>query len=905
MSTVHRARARRPGRALLALGLATVLTTGGLTALAHADTPRTNGQAPAAAPEAAGYQMDRLDRGLISVGTGEGNLVSWRLLATDPDDVAFDLYRDGTRVNAEPITGVTNFLDEGATPGASYTLATVSGEGGAAAEPREVTEALAMPQATLDIPLSPPAGGSGYDYSANDASVGDLNGDGQLDIVLKWDPSNSKDNSQSGVTGNVYLDGLTLDGHRLWRIDLGRNIRAGQHYTQFQVFDYDGDGSAEVAVKTADGTVDGQGNVIGDAGADHRNGEGYVLSGPEYLTVFDGATGAALDTVDYVPARGNVSDWGDDYGNRVDRFLAATAYLDGSHPSLIMCRGYYTRSVIAAWDFDGSSLRQRWVFDSDQAGSRYAGQGSHSISVGDVDGDNRDEIVYGAMAVDDDGSPLWSTGTGHGDAQHLGDFDPDRPGLEYFKVSESSDQPGSLYLDPENGTVLWQTAAGSDNGRGVAEDIWADNPGAEFWSARDDALRNVRGEAVGRKPSSINFVVWWDGDATRELLDDTHIDKYGPDGDTRLLTATGVASNNGTKAVPVLSADILGDWREEVVWRTTDSSALRVYATDIGTDIAVPALLQDRMYRTGVAWQNTAYNQPPHPSFALSESGRRSFAGSPGTSFDIPPSALRGVPAGAPLAERAASRDGAAAAATATAYPTGAADALAVNWPQATGEIVVDETIEVTGDFDGGNVRYVPGSGLGDGGQGEDQDPVFEVREGGRLSNVIIGSPGADGVHCQGSCTLENVWWEDIGEDAATFRGGPDSQFLVTGGAARNGEDKVFQHNGGGTLTVRDFAAENFTTFYRSCGNCSTQYQRNAVLDGIEITVPANRVAGINENYGDTATLRNITIVGDGDRRVTPCQRYIGNDRGDEPVQSGSGPDGTYCRYTESDLTYR
>nr|WP_277751103.1 pectate lyase [Streptomyces hoynatensis] len=271
------------------------------------------------------------------------------------------------------------------------------------------------------------------------------------------------------------------------------------------------------------------------------------------------------------------------------------------------------------------------------------------------------------------------------------------------------------------------------------------------------------------------------------------------------------------------------------------------------------------------------------------------------------PSALRGVPAGAPLAERAAAR-----AATATegaapaAYRTGESTApLAADWPEATDEVVVDETITVDGDFDGGNVRYVPGSGLGDGGQGEDQDPVFEVEEGGTLSNVLIGSPGADGVHCEGSCTLENVWWEDIGEDAATFRGDADSQFLVTGGAARNGEDKVFQHNGGGTLTVRNFAAEDFTTFYRSCGNCSTQYQRDAVLDGVELTVPASRVAGINENYGDTATLRNITLVGDEDREVTPCQRYIGNDEGDEPEESGSGPDGSHCRYAESDISYR
>lgn len=855
MPSPHRARSPRRRRALLAAALCGALATGGTAALATADEAAPADAAAEAAPAA-----DGLGRGLVSVGGDRGNLVSWRSLAADPADLAFHLYRDGTRITEEPLTGVTSHLDEGAPADAEYALATVTD----GVETLAAEEALAMPRAFTDIPLDVPSG----EHTPNDASVGDLNGDGEFEIVVKWDPNNAKDNSQSGVTGNVYLDAYTLTGDQLWRIDLGRNIRAGAHYTQFQVYDYDGDGSAEVAVKTADGTVDGAGTVIGDAGADHRNDSGYVLSGPEFLTVFDGATGAAVDTVDYVPPRGNVADWGDDYGNRVDRFLAGTAHLggDGANPSLIMARGYYTRSTIAAWDFDGQSLSQRWFFDSDESGGQYAGQGSHSLSVGDVDLDGRDEIVYGAMAVDDDGDPLWSTGTGHGDAQHLGDFDPSSEGLEYFKVSESTSQPSSLLIDPANGEVRWETPGGSDNGRGVAGDIWAENPGAEFWSNADGSLRNLAGDAIGRKPSSANFLVWWDGDATRELLDDTHIDKYGPDGDERLLTAEGVASNNGTKATPALSADILGDWREEVVWRTSDNSALRIHSTDIPTDLAFPSLMEDRQYRTGVAWQNTAYNQPPHPSFAL---------------------------------------DTAAATGTATTAAATGSGPLAVEWPEATDEVEVNETIEVDGAFDGGNVRYVPGPGLGDGGQGEDQLPVFEVAEGGSLNDVIIGSPGADGVHCAGDCALNRVWWEDIGEDAATFRGGDGARFTVTGGAARGADDKVFQHNGGGELTVTDFAAEDFTTLYRSCGNCSSQYQRSVVLEGVEVTAPADRLVGINENYGDSATLRAITVVGDDDRELVPCQRYIGNDSGDEPEETGEGPDGTYCRYTEADISYQ
>jgi rhamnogalacturonan endolyase len=420
------------------------------------------------------------------------------------------------------------------------------------------------------------------------------------------------------VTGNVFIDAYRLDGTRLWRIDLGRNIRAGAHYTQFQVYDYDGDGRAEVAMKTADGTRDGRGTVIGNASADHRNSSGYILSGPEFLTMFNGQTGAAMSTVTYDPPRGTVSSWGDSYGNRVDRFLAGTAYLDGERPSLIMARGYYTRAVIAAWDFRDGVLTKRWTFDSNSSGNGgYAGQGNHALSVGDVDQDGRDEIVYGAAAIDDNGRGLWTTGLGHGDAAHLGDFDPSRPGLEYFKVSEDSSKPGSWFADARTGTRRWTTASGGDNGRGVADDIYAGSPGAEAWSAMDGSLRNPAGQNVGRKPSSMNFLLWWDGDPTRELLDGTHVDKYGTGGDTRLLTGSGVASNNGTKSTPALSADLFGDWREEVVWRKSDNTALRIYSTPHQTDRRIPTLMHDTMYRVAIAWQNTAYNQPPHPSFHI------------------------------------------------------------------------------------------------------------------------------------------------------------------------------------------------------------------------------------------------------------------------------------------------
>lgn len=605
---------RRRSAALSALTAAAALIAAGLTAL----TTTTPAEAATA------RQVEALDRGVVSVHTDAGNLVSWRWLGTDPDDVSFNVYRAGTKVNSTPVTGSTNYFHSGAPAQADYTVrAIVNG-----VEQADSVHAIQFRAGYKDVPITPPAGGTtpdgvSYTYEANDASVGDLDGDGRLDFVLKWQPTNAKDNSQSGYTGDTILDGVRLDGTRLWRIDLGKNIRSGAHYTQFQVYDYDGDGKAEVAMKTADGTVDGTGAVIGSASADYRNSSGYILSGPEYLTMFNGQTGKAMGTVDYVPARGTVSSWGDSYGNRVDRFLAGTAYLDGARPSLIMARGYYTRTVIAAWDWRGGAFTRRWTFDtnsSTNSGKGYDGQGNHQLAVADVDGDGKDEIVYGSMAVDDNGDGLWTTKNGHGDALHVGDLDPSRPGLEEFKVDEDSSKPSSWMADARTGEILWSTDPNGDNGRGVSGDIWAGSAGAESWSSHADGVRNPQGTIVAtRKPSSTNFLTWWDGDPVRELLDDTHIDKYGTSADTRLLTGADVHSNNSTKATPSLSGDILGDWREEVVWPTTDNTALRIYSTPYETTTKITTLLHDPQYRTALAWQNTAYNQPPHPSFFIGD----------------------------------------------------------------------------------------------------------------------------------------------------------------------------------------------------------------------------------------------------------------------------------------------
>ena len=392
----------------------------------------------ASASFAARY-MERLDRGVVAVRVNASSVyVGWRMFGTDPAGISFNVYRSGVKVNATPITTSTNYTDSTTATGI-YTVRPIIG----GVEQADSDSATLWAQNYLTIPLSPPPtetmpDGTTCTYSASDCSVGDVDGDGKYEIIMKWDPSNAKDNSQSGYTGDVFLDAYKLNGTRLWRIDLGRNIRAGAHYTQFMVFDLDSDGKAEVVCKTAPGTMDSSGSYLSMGPAatdndstDYRSTAGYVLTGPEYLTVFNGQTGREMATVNYNPPRGTVSAWGDTYGNRVDRFLACIAYLDGVHPSVVMCRGYYTRTVLVAYDWNGTALTQRWIFDSNTAGNTaYAGQGNHNLSVGDVDGDGRDEIIYGACAIDDNGKGLYTTGLGHGDASHLGKMNPDIAGLQ-------------------------------------------------------------------------------------------------------------------------------------------------------------------------------------------------------------------------------------------------------------------------------------------------------------------------------------------------------------------------------------------------------------------------------------------------------------------------------------------
>lgn len=576
-------------------------------------------------------QMENLDRGLIATKVDTGVYIGWRLLGTDDPNITFNIYKEGIKLNSEPITNSTNYLDSNGDGSSRYYIRPIVN--GVELAATDYVKPSTKPY--ISIPLQVPQGGTipeagtsldaNYTYDVNDGSVADLDGDGQYEYIVKWNPTNAKDNSQSGYTGNVYIDAYKQDGTRLWRIDLGKNIRAGAHYTQFLAYDFDGDGKAEIAFRTADGTVDGVGNVIGDKNADYRTDKGYVLSGNEYLTVFNGQTGSAMSNIPFAPERGNVSDWGDSYGNRVDRFLAGVAYLDGVHPSIIMSRGYYVKTAISAYDFKDGKLSPRWNFIADQnQNSDYQGRGNHNLSIADVDGDNKDEIIFGSASIDDNGKGLYQTGLSHGDALHVGDLDPTRPGLEVFQVHEDKTCKYNAEVhDAKTGEILMGVkVADGDCGRGVAADIDPRYPGEEVWAAKQVGLYSIKGEKIAdatNAPAAMNFATWWDADLSRELLDDTKIYKWDYENGKMktILDATGSASNNSTKATPVLQADILGDWREEVIWRSADNKELRIYSTTDVTNYRFDTLMHDPVYRLGVAWQNVGYNQPPHTSYFL------------------------------------------------------------------------------------------------------------------------------------------------------------------------------------------------------------------------------------------------------------------------------------------------
>lgn len=621
--------------------------------------------------------MEKLDRGTVAVKTNGGVYLSWRLLGTESlTNQAFDIYRDGEKIYTTGEHDATCYTDSKGTADNKYIVVPkdeVIDENEGVDVWTTNTTYKGRSVAYKDIAFKVPDGGKTptdeeYTYTANDMSVGDLDGDGEYEYIVKWDPSNSKDNSVVGYTGKVYLDAYELDGTLLWRIDLGVNIRAGAHYTQYMVYDFDGDGKSEVILKTAPGSKDGEGNYVSKAGKnitegddtkDYRNSSGLLIGedgGPEYLTVFNGETGAAMQTVDFDPPRSILtsSEWGDAYANRCERYLAAVAYLDGVHPSVVMTRGYYTYVYAAAYTWDGTDLKEQWLSTNtpteENGGTgctvKYAdgtsknnpnktlyAQGAHSVSVADVDNDGYDEIIFGSAVLDHDGTVLTYDGRGHGDAEHVSDFDNDGK-QEIFMVHEegkggSDAVPFAVDIKRYDSDIMLQAAPG-DIGRGIMDNVdddYALSSGnlSLFWSVAADGIYNQAGDKVGDKPYSNseleNFSVYWDGDLGRELLDGNKLAKYSVTNGTERIyydknnsTLPG-SSNNSTKSNPCLTADLFGDWREEIVLRYGDG--VRIYFSTIPTDYRLTTLMHDSQYRCAIAWQNVGYNQPPHTSYYI------------------------------------------------------------------------------------------------------------------------------------------------------------------------------------------------------------------------------------------------------------------------------------------------
>ncbi|EMI57218.1 rhamnogalacturonan lyase [Rhodopirellula sallentina] len=620
--------------------------------------------------------VERLDRGLVAiVQSNEKVFLSWRMLGLDPTEIRFHLFRisgdQEIQLNDSPLQN-TWFIDDSWDSSVETTYRVIADPktaddkcdntftlpaktspaktSPAKTSPAETLPANAEARKCLEIPLQQPEPGTTpdgkeYQYTANDVTVADLNGDGSYEYILRWEPTNTWGGGHPNRhTGPVLIDAYTLDGEHLWRINLGTNINASAHITQMNAYDLDGDGRAEIALKTADGTIDGRGNVIGEGDRDYRGANGVVLRGPEYLTLFDGLTGAKLDTQSFIPqrhpdthspTRDQIWDvWGDNYGGRMDRFNSCIAYLDGVHPFLVTARGYYHgkkrggRTCIAAWQWKNHQLENVWVFDTlghpELAG--YIGQGNHQVSVADLDGDGRDEIVFGGCAIDDDGSGLYTTELGHGDALHVTDMDPQKPGLEVFDIHEGTAHDAGIEFRASDGSAIWKKHPHRDVGRGVAFDIDPEHNGFEFWSTASNKLFNVRGETISdKKPRWTNMGIWWDGDLLRELVNGTIIDKWDWQQRTnqRLLTAYRdpyfASQNNGTKANPCLIADVLGDWREELILRSNDNTRLMIFVSTIPTQYRLRTLMHDPHYRVSVDWQNVGYNQPAHTGFYLGE----------------------------------------------------------------------------------------------------------------------------------------------------------------------------------------------------------------------------------------------------------------------------------------------
>ena len=615
--------------------------------------------------------MEYLDRGVYAVETNSGVYVSWRILVSEyGEDIAFNVYRNGKRINDEPITDKTNFVDPTGKAYDSYAVCKV--QDGLYYMSDAV---LATKDNYLSIPTQKPEpqpdkNGELETYTMNDAGIADVDGDGQYEVIIKWYPSGAFDSgAANGPSAPTIFDVYKLDGTPLWRLNLGLEMPSGAHFNPFMFYDLDSDGKAELFLKTSDGTVSYRPNedglfdmtdestiisYIGDRSVtpgQNINANGHVAPATnEYVTVFNGLTGEEIDTVVFANLTGNYSDWGSssDGGNRSARYNIAIAYLPADQndpnctetiPAVLYNRGYYAKTTVAAYALRDGEISLEWNYVT-ESGTINAAKGNHNMSTGDVDKDGFDELVIGALALDHDGTVLWSKNglngqdyAGHADSIHLAAMNPNNTDLYVFVPQEHTDATYNHSLSNAGTGTRWLASwfTKKDVGRGVAANI-TPNPGYEFWAASvGSGLYGFDGTLISKSNAiPMNWVLYWDGDLLSELGDGAStegrmvISKYNMETEKCDVIANLVGTKlcNWSKNSPSLTADMLGDWREEIIVRNEDDTELRIYMTVTETDYMIYTLMHDPVYRNAVANQNTSYNQPAHVGIYLGEDQR-------------------------------------------------------------------------------------------------------------------------------------------------------------------------------------------------------------------------------------------------------------------------------------------
>ena len=582
---------------------------------------------------------DVLDRGLVALPSGSGNFVSWRIMGEEYYDVEYNLYRDGVKLNPVPLK-VSNYTDTKGTAASKYQVAPVV----RGVEQEKCAEVTRWNNGYLDIPMQPVINRNGQNvtsnYTLNDVSLADVNGDGISEFIVKRNSNTAKEYSTNKYDFH-RLECYTITGKRLWYIDLGPNMISGPD-EQYDIvgYDWDGDGKAEMLLRGADNMIihkaDGETVEIGNMNFDSRNtlqsdaNMAYTHTGNEFLLYLNGETAEPYVTMPYPLPRLEKGQtdlnavWGDGYGHRSTKHYFAAPYLDGRRPSIFLGRGAYTIHKMCALDVNPETheLTQRWRWDD--PGGAWRGQGYHNFGIADVDLDGRDEIVFGSMVIDDNGKGLSTTGLGHGDAQHTGDLDPYRWGLEHFACNE--DRPAMNYRNATTSKIYYRLVGTGDDGRALCGNFTNSYPGCVGKSASSGVISTVADKVLPGVPGfDLNFRIYWDGDLCEEILNspgtekEAKIDKMVGNSINRIFTSSGAKMNNWSKNNPGATGDIIGDWREEMVLRTSDNAKLRIYTTSTPTPYRIYTLWHDHQYRQAMVWQSMGYNQPPHLSYFLGE----------------------------------------------------------------------------------------------------------------------------------------------------------------------------------------------------------------------------------------------------------------------------------------------